>query len=155
MACLICKIINDLINPPGGIIYRDDRVIVNHVLDINIPGYVILSPLRHVVSLEQLDLQELNGLSTSQLTIQKLKKILSIEKVYICSFCEETEHIHFHLFPRYDWMLNIREAYTDGKVDAAKLFSNVRNKYKTSMDQISSNEKVIEVVDYLRKIMGE
>jgi diadenosine tetraphosphate (Ap4A) HIT family hydrolase len=155
MSCLTCKIIEGLINPPGGIIYRDDQVIVNHILDINIPGYVILSSLRHVTALEQLDLQELNRLFTiMQSTTQKLKHVLSVDKIYICSFCEETEHVHFHLFPRYVWMLNIKDAYTDEKVDAAKLFSSIRNKYQTNIDQVSSNEKIIEVVNYLRKIMG-
>jgi|GEM_PF-1356023 len=156
MSCVICKMIDGVINPPGGVIYQDDQVIVNHILDINIPGYVILSSSRHVAALEQLDIQELNRLSVIlQSTIQKLKQILSVDKIYVCSFCEETEHIHFHLFPRYDWMLNIKEAYTDEKVDAAKLFSNVRNKCKASMDQVSSNEKVVDVVHYLRKIMTE
>jgi len=148
--------IDGLINPPGGIIHRDDQVIVNHILDINIPGYVILSSLRHVTAFEQLDLQELNRLSVIlQSTIQKLKQILSVDKVYICSFCEETEHIHFHLFPRYDWMLNIKDAYVEGKFDGAKLFSYIRNEYKTSTDQVSSNEKVIKVVDTLRKFIVE
>ncbi len=156
MACLTCKIINELINPPGGIIHRDNRVLLCHNLDINIPGYVILSPLKHVTIWEQLDLQELNKLTAIlHLTLQNLKQILLVDKIYICNFGEQTEHIHFHLFPRYDWMLNIKDAYTEGKFDGAKLFSYMRNKYKTSTDQVSSNKKVIEVVDNLRKFIVE
>ncbi|VBB07328.1 histidine triad (hit) protein [Lucifera butyrica] len=133
--CLTCKIISTEINPPGGIIYQDRRVILHHCLDINIPGYLILSPLRHTTQYQDLTGVELAVIHTTlQQAAAILQQLPGVEKIYICSLGEETTHFHFHVFPRYRWMLNEPDEAirTDGKIDGAKLFSFMRVKHKIS-----------------------
>lgn len=154
--CLTCQIINEGIIPPGGIVYKDDLIILHHCLDINIAGYFILSPIRHLESIEQLNQNELFQLAQISKRITEFLICESdIERVYILSLGEETSHFHFHLFPRYNWMLkfpdeNIR---INRKIDGAKLFSFIRNRYKTDKQE-QHESKILSMTTHIReKIM--
>jgi diadenosine tetraphosphate (Ap4A) HIT family hydrolase len=150
--CLTCRLIQQEITPPGGIIHQTSCLILHQCLDINIPGYLILSPIRHVTHYQDLAAAELTAIHTTlHQSARILQTLPGVEKVYICSLGEETTHFHFHIFPRYQWMLDCpsESIYTGDKVDGAKLFSFMRIKYKTSTDALLSNE-VIATVDYIR-----
>lgn len=61
------------------------------------------------------------GLKT---TVCILHKLPDVEKVYIMSLGEKTSHFHFHIFPRYRWMIeksNV-ELFSRETLDGAKLF---------------------------------
>jgi diadenosine tetraphosphate (Ap4A) HIT family hydrolase len=149
--CLTCRLIQQEITPPGGVIYQTNCLILHQCLDSNIPGYLILSPIRHLTNYQDLTAAELTAI---QATLQRSAKILQelpgVEKVYICSLGEETTHFHFHIFPRYRWMLDCpsESIYSGDKVDGAKLFSFMRIQYKTSTAMLS--DQVIAAVDYIR-----
>jgi diadenosine tetraphosphate (Ap4A) HIT family hydrolase len=57
--CITCQILHEEVIPKGGVTYKDNLVILHHCLDINVVGYFILSPIRHVERLEQLEQEEL------------------------------------------------------------------------------------------------
>ncbi|MBU2699428.1 diadenosine tetraphosphate (Ap4A) HIT family hydrolase [Sporomusaceae bacterium BoRhaA] len=71
------------------------------------------------------------------------------------SLGEETKHFHFHLFPRYNWMLNFPEENicTNGKIDGAKLFSFSRNKYKTNKQE-QYESRFLSVINHVREKTG-
>jgi diadenosine tetraphosphate (Ap4A) HIT family hydrolase len=122
-------------------------------LDINVAGYFILSPVRHVENLEQLEQKELFALTNISMAMTKvLVRENDIDKVYILSLGEETSHFHFHLFPRYDWMLNFpdEDIRTNDKIDGAKLFSFIRNKYKVDKQELFDN-RLFSILNRVRE----
>lgn len=130
--CLTCSIAAGRISPPGGVVYRDDFVLLNHSMDVPIPGYVILSPLRHMEQLHRMTVDESVALAkVLRAVCAAVQSLDGVEKVYVASFGEDTGHVHFHIFPRYQWMLAepAEEIFTGEKLDGAKLFSYMRKKY--------------------------
>lgn len=150
--CLTCSLIQQEITPPGGIIHQTSNLILHQCLDINIPGYLILSPIRHVSRYCDLTAIELTAIHTVlHQSAKVLQELPDVEKLYICSLGEEATHFHFHIFPRYRWMLEYpaETIYTGDKLDGAKLFSVMRIMYKTSTAAMLSNE-VIATVEAIR-----
>lgn len=130
--CLTCKIAGGEISPPGGIIHRDAHTLLHHCLDVAVPGYLILSPLRHAEDYASLTAGECRQLAAvARIAAACLKELPQVEKVYIASFGETTAHFHYHIFPRYRWLLAAAPELitTGGKLDGAKLFSHCRQKY--------------------------
>lgn len=155
--CLTCQIINKEIIPPGGIIYKDDLILLHHCLDINIAGYFILSPIRHVEGIEQLNQNELIQLvQIAKRIVEALSYERYIDRVYMLSLGEESRHFHFHLFPRYNWMLNFQDESirTNGKIDGAKLFSFIRNRYKINKQE-KYDSKFLSVITHVREHMDK
>lgn len=150
--CLTCDIAQKKIVPVGGIIYQDDDVILHHCIDINIVGYFILSPVRHIEEYSDLNKTELLQMSNlMKLVIMSLKKINGVEKVYIANFGEDTTHFHVHIFPRYKWMLRYssEDIRTNNKIDGAKLFSFLRKKYKVRAEVMKQGE-ILDVIETVR-----
>ncbi|EGO65850.1 HIT family protein [Acetonema longum] len=132
--CITCSIAEGKETPPGGLIYKNDRIIIHHCLDVNIPGYLIISPIRHVTQYQELVDAELMAMTKGMKnTVSILYRLPDVEKVYILSLGEETSHLHFHIFPRYRWLTDTSNdaLFSEGKLDGAKLFSYYRNKNKT------------------------
>lgn len=150
--CLTCSIIKGDIIPVGGIIHKDDNTVLHHCMDQNIPGYLILSPVRHVESygdLSQTDILHMGMIM--KLAVNALKKIDGVEKVYVAHFGEETAHFHMHIFPRYKWMLthSADDICTDHKIDGAKLLSFCRQQYKTR-PELMAQDDILAVVEHVR-----
>ncbi|MDR1243744.1 MAG: hypothetical protein LBC22_03720 [Endomicrobium sp.] len=156
MGCLTCQILQGDLIPPGGIFYRDQDFLICHTLDVNILGYMIVSPVRHIQSYDELSSKEAEklGLHIHILTRFLKTKIHDIEKTYICSFNEETHHLHFHVFPRYPWMLSSENIHTDGKIDAAKIFSQMRKTYKVGINEEMKN-KIYLLAEQFKVFLSE
>jgi diadenosine tetraphosphate (Ap4A) HIT family hydrolase len=151
--CLTCSIVNGEFFPVGGIIYKDNYVLLHHCIDLQIPGYLILSPLRHIESYSDLSQNEMLHIGiVTKAVVAVLKRIDGIEKVYLASFGEETTHFHFHIFPRYKWMLNhsAEEICTDNMLDGAKLLSFCRKKYKVQPTFINK-EDILPVIKQIKQ----
>ncbi|QDR82735.1 hypothetical protein SPTER_41650 [Sporomusa termitida] len=62
---------------------------------------------------------------------------------------EETSHCHFHIFPRYRWLIDKLNValFSQGKLDGAKLFSYYRHKNKTDkLEKIPEINKTITFI---------
>lgn len=154
--CLTCSIVNAKLLPVGGIIYKDDYIVLHHCIDINIPGYLIISPLRHVYSFSDLNQTEILKMGTiMKLAVTALEQVDGVEKVYIANFGEETTHFHMHIFPRYKWMLHqsAQDICIDTKVDGAKLLSFYRQQYKTTPNLMKEND-IVAVTEYIQNIIS-
>lgn len=150
--CLTCNIISGDVAPVGGVIYKDDYIVLHHCVDVDIPGYLILSPVRHVESYSDLNEAEILQMGIMmKLAVTALEKIDGIEKVYIANFGEETAHFHIHIFPRYKWMLQqcADDICTDNKIDGPKLLSFCRKHYKTAPDCLRK-EDILSVIELLK-----
>lgn len=155
--CLTCNIIKGDILPVGGIIYKDDYVILHHCIDLNIPGYLIISPVKHIETYSDLNQTTLLHIGVIlKFAVNALEKIDAVEKVYIATFGEETSHFHMHIFPRYQWMLNYaaEEIFTDNKLDGAKLLSFCRKKYKIT-PELMKKTNILAVIEYIRRQIAQ
>lgn len=126
-SCVVCQIAKE---NHSSVIYQDHQVILWANTEVDLPGYCIIAPIRHITryhELENIEAQELFQITkkVSMLLIEKL----SAEKVYQCCFSELTPHLHFHLFPRYSWMKNIAEVKINGGIDGPKLFTFIRENF--------------------------
>jgi len=72
-----------------------------------IPGYLIVSPRVPVSSLTELasDAQAALG-ATLVAATRAIEAVVHPQRVYCALFAEEMCSVHFHLFPRSDWLLS-------------------------------------------------
>ncbi|CQR73255.1 hypothetical protein SpAn4DRAFT_2487 [Sporomusa ovata] len=106
-------------------------------------------------NLEQVKQEELFELTNILKSVTKaLVKENDIDRVYILSLGEETSHFHFHVFPRYKWMLNFpnEDICINDKLDGAKLFSFIRQKYKADKQELFDN-RLFSIVSRVRELM--
>jgi diadenosine tetraphosphate (Ap4A) HIT family hydrolase len=72
-----------------------------------IAGYLIVSPRVRVSSLAELspDAQDALGVTLAAAT-RAIEAVVRPRRVYCALFAEETGSVHFHLFPRSDWLVS-------------------------------------------------
>lgn len=131
--CLCCDIAKQVVLPGGGFVYQDDVVMLHHCLDVPIPGYLILAPRRHVEAYSELNASEMLHLGCiGQAAVFAMQQLPGVQRVYQASFGEVAGHFHWHLFPRYQWMVEegAAEVRTEGQVDGPKLMSYYRKTHK-------------------------
>jgi diadenosine tetraphosphate (Ap4A) HIT family hydrolase len=74
---------------------------VTHCADCLVPGYLIISSLAPVLSLADLSKNAQRELGTVLATATgAIQSVISPVKIYCAQFGEETEELHFHVFPR-------------------------------------------------------
>jgi len=70
-----------------------------------IPGYLILRPRDAVGSLSQMNPAALASLGlTLAMATAGIEAAVQPMRVYCASFLEQTRVVHFHLFPRTEWL---------------------------------------------------
>ena len=101
--CMACDANAGRLKPPGGVIYEDDLWRVEHALSpALLRGWLILKPRRHVEHLAELTDDEATALGPLvQRVCRALEHALAAERVYVCSFGELVNHVHFYVLPRY------------------------------------------------------
>lgn len=135
--CSLCNF-----NNISSLIYADEFVLLYQNMDVDLPGYLIIAPKRHVETYHELTHDEANALF--QLTA-RVTKILETDyhakKIYHCCFSELTPHLHFHLFPRYDGMEKLAGVQNEKCIDGPALFTYVRTHHLVSNDEQKSQLK--------------
>jgi diadenosine tetraphosphate (Ap4A) HIT family hydrolase len=70
-----------------------------------IPGYLIVTPRYAVEWLSQMNPEVLASLGpTLAVTAAAIEAVVRPQRVYCTLFSEETRAVHFHLFPRTEWL---------------------------------------------------
>ena len=106
MSCLACDVVEGRIRPPGGIIYEDERWLVDHSISpVALKGWLIVKPKRHVEDFGALSAEESAAFGPiARSAAAALHEALGAERVYVCSLGEEWRHVHVHIVPRYRGM---------------------------------------------------
>jgi diadenosine tetraphosphate (Ap4A) HIT family hydrolase len=100
--CFACDVNAGRRLAPGGTVYEDALWIADHGVSRLVRGYLVLKPKRHVHELADLEADEAATLGEALRTVlMAMRKALSTERIYVCSFAETVHHLHFHLLPRY------------------------------------------------------
>jgi diadenosine tetraphosphate (Ap4A) HIT family hydrolase len=84
-------------------IYWDGTWRIAHALDSALPGWLVLIPARHVLSLCELDAVETASLGPLLAAASRaLVTVTGCAKTYLASFAEKDgfAHLHVHLIPR-------------------------------------------------------
>lgn len=100
--CLSCDVRDGKVKTPGGILFENELITITHSIPpAQCRGFLIVQPKRHTEHLDELTDEE--GLAIARgigIASKSLKKVLSPEKVYTCSFGESVKHVHFYVIPR-------------------------------------------------------
>lgn len=145
--CMACDILAGRLRPPGGAIYEDAYWLVDHQCQpVEMAGYLIVKPKRHVEHLADLTPEEAASLGPIlRATCLALGRVVHPAKTYAISMGEAVAHIHFLIIPRTTAMtvrgLAVVEEVWSGKwattdQEAEEVATNVR----TEMQQILGHD---------------
>ncbi len=89
--------------PPRERIAVDKYWRVAHAFGSAVPGWLVLLPRRHIISIAELTGPEAASLGTWQVRLSRaLHTVLGCQKTYVAQFAEAEgfAHVHFHIVPR-------------------------------------------------------
>jgi diadenosine tetraphosphate (Ap4A) HIT family hydrolase len=89
--------------PPRERIAADPLWRVAHAFGVGLPGWLVLVPRRHVVSVADLTDEEAASLGAWQVRLSRaLVAVTGCAKTYVVQFAEAPgyQHVHFHIVPR-------------------------------------------------------
>lgn len=137
--CPGCAYANHEFHLASGMVYEDELFTLSQDWELPIPGFMVLSPKRHVVSLNELSLDE-------QIAMFKLlNQALSFLKTeagyefYNVIFEEKPKrHFHIWLMPRLAWMHDVAPGLT---MDIGTIFTYA----KTNMRTEENYQKIAEI----------
>jgi diadenosine tetraphosphate (Ap4A) HIT family hydrolase len=86
-------------------IFATEYFTVEPCSSCHVPGYLIVKPINAVDSLSRMSPAALAALGpTLAMVTQAIEGVVQPERVYCALFSEQTPAIHFHLFPRTEWL---------------------------------------------------
>ena len=100
---MACKLNEDDSGVPGGTIKEYNSWILQHIIEpAPIKGWLILKTKRHVDGIENMNKKEAGELGNIIESLTKiLKEVTKASKVYVCCFTEYVSHLHIHIIPKY------------------------------------------------------
>ena len=141
--CPWCAYAKHEFNLPCGMIYENDNFTLSQDRELPIVGFLIISPKKHVETLNELSVKEINEMFWIVNNVIKIMKENNICDEFNVIF-EEKKKVHFHvrIMPRHKWMMKICNSITKniGLIfDYAK--ENFRNK-----DTYNKIEKTVNII---------
>jgi diadenosine tetraphosphate (Ap4A) HIT family hydrolase len=117
-----------------------------------IAGYFIVSPRVPVSSLSQLCSEAQASLGPTLAAVTRaIEVVVRPKRVYCLLFAEETPSVHFHLFPRADWLLSqyARCHPTDGQISGPRLLDWARQTFRSpvSADYHQTTQAILRAID--------
>jgi len=86
-------------------IHLDDHWRVAHALSSALPGWLVILPRRHILSLSEMSAEEASTLGSLLPRLSRaLETVTGARKCYLMFFAEAAgfEHLHIHLVPRFE-----------------------------------------------------
>jgi diadenosine tetraphosphate (Ap4A) HIT family hydrolase len=102
-SCIGCDVRDGRVRPPGGTVLRTPEFVVYGFTDPTpVRGYVIVSSLRHVRGLYDLDAAEAAALGPLLVRVQRAQKeALGADHAYVHVIGDLVPHFHAHVVPRF------------------------------------------------------
>jgi diadenosine tetraphosphate (Ap4A) HIT family hydrolase len=148
-SCVICDRFSSPDNPL--LVLRTPNAVLYHMPGVDLPGYLVLAPARHVEHIGALDDAELGDLARIQArAVRAILSVPGVRKVYALSFGEALPHLHIHLFPRTQAMIGDPEFATDGFPDGPRLF----NHWRRQLAVPAEPDAVMDLVVTFRTILS-
>lgn len=103
--CLSCSIVQSQVELRGGSVIRSKYFDVHQDFEIPIPGFMILTSLKHLMSVDEFNEEEQQDFIKVLSSTRKLQReVLGINVVYLHQEEDTSHHFHLWIFPRYEWM---------------------------------------------------
>ena len=101
--CPICEIVAGRVRPAGGVLWRDERFVVYGFPDASpVRGYVLVTTVRHLRGLYDLDDEEAAGLAPLLIRVQRAQRTaLGADHAYAFVLGDKVLHFHAHVVPRF------------------------------------------------------
>ena len=103
VGCLACDLTQGRREAPGGCVFEDDYLRVEHCVGPLGVGTLIVKPKRHVLHVAELREDEVSGLGTVLLRAARVvTELLHPDQVYVCLWShtsQEPVHIHWVVQP--------------------------------------------------------
>ena len=148
--CLSCAIAQNKVEIRGGSVIRSAHFDVHQDFEIPIPGFMILTSLRHLKSVDEFTNEEASEfMKVLRATRQLQRKVLGINTVYLHQEEDTSHHFHLWMFPRYDWM----ESQFGRKAESMRpIMEYARSELKTEDNLRKLDEDVKHLVESAAKL---
>jgi diadenosine tetraphosphate (Ap4A) HIT family hydrolase len=101
--CLACDLTEGREEPPGGCIFEDERLLVEHCVGPLGVGTLLVKPRRHVVRVAELTEAEAAGIGTALLHASMvIEELLHPDQTYVCLWSHAggtPGHVHWVVQP--------------------------------------------------------
>lgn len=146
--CLGCAIRDGKFTPPGGVICKTKHFCVNQDCEISIPGFIIVSSKRHILSIDEFTRAEQKDFIELVVRSRRgMRQALDIQQIDII-MVENGEH-HFHV-----WLLPIdktmEEKFGTGIKAIKPMMNYAKENMKTPENIKLVEEYVVRLRDYVR-----
>jgi len=88
----------------AGKVYRSELFDVHQDVEISLPGFVIMSTIRHITSVREFTGDEQLEFSQIVPRIRQAQYKCGLQNVYLFQNEDTADHFHLWMFPIYDWM---------------------------------------------------
>jgi diadenosine tetraphosphate (Ap4A) HIT family hydrolase len=119
-------------------VYTNAHFRVEPCVSCPIAGYLIVSPRVPVCSLSQLSSDAQSSLGTTLAAATRaIEAVIGQGRVYCLLFAEETPLVHFHLFPRAEWLLSeyMRTHPTETEIAGPRLLDWARRTFRSPLSE--------------------
>lgn len=143
VGCPGCAYARGEFSLPCGIAYQNEFVVLSQDWELPIPGFMIVSSVRHAEKLEDLNKEEqIEVFSVIDKTIKILRKNGVCNRFNVL-FEEKTDrHFHVWVMPRYEWMNELAGDVVD---NIGVVLDYARNNLVTK-DNIKEIKRVSDIV---------
>jgi diadenosine tetraphosphate (Ap4A) HIT family hydrolase len=148
------------LNP--NLLFENDHFIIEHSMVYRIPGYLFVSPKVKVYSLSELPEKALISLgATLSIAVKAVEIFIKPINVYYSKFGESGYPLHFHIFPRTQWITELYKKHVSDKdlISGPILLDwaiDQFTKEKTIVDKESEIQEVlIKMKDYFNKLTSK
>ena len=133
----------------------NEHFIVKACSTCYIPGYLILTPSAAVESLSEMNPTALAALgSTLATATAAIEAVVRPQRVYCALFSEETRTVHFHLFPRTEWLTSKYSAAHphEAEISGPRLMDWARRTFQKPITSMNRDETLEKIRARLRSI---
>lgn len=133
-------------------VYANAHFRIEPCVSCPIAGYLIVSPRVPISSLSQLSSDAQSSLGTTlAVATRAIEAVVRPDRVYCLLFAEETHSVHFHLFPRAEWLLShyMRSHPTETEISGPRLLDWARQTFRSpiSDDYQQTTRAIFDAID--------
>jgi len=103
--CLSCAMISGPLSDYAGTVFRGRHFHAHQDVEIALPGFVVVSTVRHIASTMQFSSAEREEFSSVLVRLRYAQNHCGLKNVYLFQNEDTLDHFHLWMFPIYDWML--------------------------------------------------
>jgi diadenosine tetraphosphate (Ap4A) HIT family hydrolase len=148
------------LNP--SLLYENNHFIIEHSMKYHIPGYLFVSPKVKVYSLSELSDEALVCLGTTlSIAVKAVEIIIKPINVYCSKFGESGSPLHFHIFPRTQWITELYKGrFNDKNLISGPILLDWAidrfGKGQAIVDkELEIQEVLVEMKDYFDKLISK